>query len=842
MKPSIPALAALSLIPFAAPAAAGETQTKIPAPLVHQGDVKLPPSALAGAITAPPSAPIAAPNASHAPDADPDAQHAAALAKALAHPRTTDTIDRSQVAWDAPGDGAWWARGRNWKASFGTDGVAFIPFFGSDAPRNFPLHLALARVSRGGAPLPLAGTTLARSADGVDLEHGTLHERWHATPDSLEQTFVFDALPGTGELVLELSASSELEPSAESGGGFRFANALGSVHYGAATAIDAHGARLALASELVDGALRLRVPAAFLAEAALPLTIDPLLYANAVSTLPTVELLPDIASDGINLRYLVAFEEVYSATDTDVYTTSTTLDGLPIANTGVYVDYTTDAWFAPKVAFNALHQTFLTTCQVRPFGSSDPIIRGRARAALSTTLYAQQTISGAEPGHKFYVDVGGDPELTGPTYFFAAWTRNFSANDWDIHARLIDFDGTPLGTSAIYLENSSGTFDWHPRVSKTDGRAPFPSQAWNVTWMRSQPSGNIDILGAQVRWDGLIVTPTFGLTSGFVAVYPTVSSPLDATAYGASRPYAIAWHTGAATDHDTFLAVLQGTQLGAPAVNLPQLEGSDMTQDQVYPEVDTDGSRFAIAYLESYAHSTVDFDGYAATAFFTPGTIQVLEGHQNFDFSGQATDTARVSGFFSAAAQPYFPYFGLAWNRTSSNNNTDGDIYAGSYLAPDTLTTFCAGDGSYGNCPCSNNLGSAYAGCPNSVNAIGASLYSSGGSAYVSNDTLVLNALGMPTTSTCIFLQGTQTAAPGTLFGDGLRCVGGTLIRLGTKAVSGGGTSYPQAGDATVSVRGQVPATGGWRYYQAWYRNPDPTFCTAATSNVSNGMGVLWLP
>jgi hypothetical protein len=76
------------------------------------------------------------------------------------------------------------------------------------------------------------------------------------------------------------------------------------------------------------------------------------------------------------------------------------------------------------------------------------------------------------------------------------------------------------------------------------------------------------------------------------------------------------------------------------------------------------------------------------------------------------------------------------------------------------------------------------------------------------------------------------------VFGDGLRCAGGTVIRLGTKANAAGASQYPDAGDAAVSVRGLVtaPAT---TTYQTWYRNA-ATFCTAATFNLSNGLSLTW--
>jgi hypothetical protein len=54
-----------------------------------------------------------------------------------------------------------------------------------------------------------------------------------------------------------------------------------------------------------------------------------------------------------------------------------------------------------------------------------------------------------------------------------------------------------------------------------------------------------------------------------------------------------------------------------------------------------------------------------------------------------------------------------------------------------------------------------------------------------------------------------------------------------------GVASYPQAGDAAISVSGGVPVGGGLRTYQAWYRNA-AVFCTAATFNLSNGLAIQW--
>jgi len=152
-------------------------------------------------------------------------------------------------------------------------------------------------------------------------------------------------------------------------------------------------------------------------------------------------------------------------------------------------------------------------------------------------------------------------------------------------------------------------------------------------------------------------------------------------------------------------------------------------------------------------------------------------------------------------------------------------------------TTFCSGDGTGTACPCANS-GVAGNGCASSVNPSGANLGSTG-VASIGSDSVVLTGSGMPNSS-ALYFQGTsqQGAGAGTVFGDGLRCAGGTITRLGTKTNVGGGSQYPAAGDPSVSVRGLV-SVPGTRTYQIWYRNA-AAFCTASTFNLSNGREIVW--
>jgi hypothetical protein len=159
-------------------------------------------------------------------------------------------------------------------------------------------------------------------------------------------------------------------------------------------------------------------------------------------------------------------------------------------------------------------------------------------------------------------------------------------------------------------------------------------------------------------------------------------------------------------------------------------------------------------------------------------------------------------------------------------------------LAPGT--TFCSGDGTGTACPCGNSsaLGAGL-GCASSL-GFGARLRSSG-TASLANDTITLVGTQMPD-APCLYFQGTaQTSGgAGAAFGDGLRCAGGSIVRLATVMNSGGASQYPSGAQTSVSVRGQV-TTPGVREYQIWYRNA-AAFCTPSTFNLTNGQEITWAP
>jgi hypothetical protein len=153
----------------------------------------------------------------------------------------------------------------------------------------------------------------------------------------------------------------------------------------------------------------------------------------------------------------------------------------------------------------------------------------------------------------------------------------------------------------------------------------------------------------------------------------------------------------------------------------------------------------------------------------------------------------------------------------------------------------CPGDGSGSACPCANeSTPGSNAGCKNSRGQ-GATLRGSG-AATLTSDGFVLSGAGMPAGSPALYFQGTAAAGQGagSPFGDGLVCAAGALIRMSVKTNANGGSTYPRAGEASVSSIGAITSAGE-RVYQVLYRDA-PTFCTAASFNLTNGLRVSWAP
>jgi hypothetical protein len=146
-------------------------------------------------------------------------------------------------------------------------------------------------------------------------------------------------------------------------------------------------------------------------------------------------------------------------------------------------------------------------------------------------------------------------------------------------------------------------------------------------------------------------------------------------------------------------------------------------------------------------------------------------------------------------------------------------------------TRYCFG----ASCPCFNN--DPNAGCANSAGQ-GALLFSSG-TTSAGVDDLSLHVSGLLPNQPALLFSANNAlgAGSGVLFGDGMRCAGGSAVRLGVRSSS-------LLGEATWGPG--LSSSGGWgggqtRRFQCWYPDPVSSPCGAGF-NFSSAVEVSFTP
>jgi hypothetical protein len=164
------------------------------------------------------------------------------------------------------------------------------------------------------------------------------------------------------------------------------------------------------------------------------------------------------------------------------------------------------------------------------------------------------------------------------------------------------------------------------------------------------------------------------------------------------------------------------------------------------------------------------------------------------------TDVDRVIWFYG---DPTFFYIFDIWDVGMDNAR----------VAEEVGSAGCFGDGSNGPCPCAN-AGGTGEGCANSTGNGG--MLAATGSTSVSANDLMLIATQVKPNALSVAIQGNAVLAVPRIYGDGLRCVGGSLKRLGI------GHSSP---DGTVIFGPGLAGRGGWTSgaifgFQVYHRDP----------------------
>lgn len=458
----------------------------------------------------------------------------------------TASLGSAEPVLVAQSDGTMLAVGDRYKANFDRRGVDFVPAFGAAAPHNFPVRYELAGVGRG-ERFEAVGSGASRH-DGLAVEfvRSGLVERYDVRGAGLEQSFVLDALPaGEGDLVVRGRLTTELQVTPHAGGLQFTLPDVGSCTLGAVTGIDARGRRVAGTIAYHDGVVDYVLPAAFLADAALPLLIDPLLGSTiTVANTGTGEQDPDVAFDATNGVYLVVYEYVFSASDTDIYAQRVGTDGT-LVGARITIDASGLNDIDPQVANVTLRDRFVVVWNRQLAGQGD-VFGCSVDAATGAVGATVGLVTGSDDVGR--ADVGGE------------------ATDADQDAICVWDNGTQdrieagqIGVNAdgsIFLQDVTTIASpnvLNPRISKSGGT----TGRHLIVWMHDFGVGDYDPLGAIVDRELTLLVP-------FLSFDGAVNTTANVDADGDGVSWVAAWQVKEASTVQNDIAA-RSVQFVSPA-------------------------------------------------------------------------------------------------------------------------------------------------------------------------------------------------------------------------------------------------------------------------------------
>ncbi len=367
-------------------------------------------------------------------------------------------------------DGELWGLGDRFKARFLADGVEFTPALGRKAERNLPLRLTTTAIGRGRAFVEPAAPDRQHQGLRVDYRRGAVVERYEVTGQGIEQSFVFQALPGgDGDLTVRLALQTELAVT-PAGEGLRLElPGVGGCTIGGVTGIDADGRRQDGKVAFRDGVLELSLPAAFVAQAALPLVLDPLIGSvfNAFTS-DVNDTDPDVAYDVTNDLYLVVFERIFSASDHDVHGQRVRSDGTLVGGR-IFIDNSV-ANDGDVVVANINQRDRFVVAYTR---GND--IMAQSVNAADGAIGPQITVASGTDNQQ-QPDIGGESTTADDDAICVWW--NVTQNRIEACQIGVNTDGTIYAWDTTTIYESASVTPSLPRISKGGGSTGNHMIAW----------------------------------------------------------------------------------------------------------------------------------------------------------------------------------------------------------------------------------------------------------------------------------------------------------------------------------------------------------------------------
>ena len=248
--------------------------------------------------------------------------------------------------------------------------------------------------------------------------------------------------------------------------------------------------------------------------------------------------------------------------------------------------------------------------------------------------------------------------------------------------------------------------------------------------------------------------------------------------------------------------------------------GGQPTYGCTYPWISSDGRTLAFDCVTDFL---LPWDNNGKPDVFVCDLATGAFERASVSTAGTEANQGTVEGGSLSADGRFVAFLSASTNLVAGDTNGKIDVFVRD-RKPTGFTSLCdAGVAGVMLCPCANPPSGLGHGCDNSGHTGGAVL-SASGVAYLNADSLVFTTTGEKPTATSILMQGSALASSGVAFGQGVRCVGGSLKRMYTKSASGGSITVPGASDPAVSVRsamvGSVIQAGQARWYLVYYRDP----------------------
>ncbi len=377
-----------------------------------------------------------------------------------------------------------WGAGEGYKASF-HDGMTFVPYLGREYPHNQPWSWRTTSVRVGEHELVTKEPGLAFEGSHAEFDLGGVIEAYDLLPEGLEQTFVVHDRPGAGDLVVRGRVASALHCASRGAGHAPLAFFDGEgrriVGYGAAVAIDANGARRAMSTTCEQDEITLRLDGDWLATAALPVVVDPLIY-NAVSGSSTIVSDSDLVVETESPLYRVWFTQTAyaSGADRDLFFRRRPA-GITAVNFTIYSDITA-SWTTQNgsCAYNADadHAVAVFDRAMPTIGNLTRVIRYH-RHHRNDTNFNTTVGDVTTTGNSCYPAVGGSQSDSAGAGVLVVWQQEMI---WStIQGAVVDLATDTVGP--VFPIATGGTIDCErPGVARhADGG---PENEWLVTYQQ----------------------------------------------------------------------------------------------------------------------------------------------------------------------------------------------------------------------------------------------------------------------------------------------------------------------------------------------------------------------